>query len=89
MNTEIIKSLAAIAITKWARHHYKACFLSVKDGMVIASKPTDDARKYHRALIITQFAQNAGLTPAAWNIVGTELLNLYNKEKACQTHPKP
>ncbi len=84
MNSEIIKTLAANAIGKWARECHGNCVLSIDDGRVIASEPTDNDRIHNRSLIITRFAQNAGLTNAAWRIVGTELLNLYNKEKACQ-----
>lgn len=89
MNSELIKTLAADAITTWAREHNGACVLSVNDGIVIASTPTNDDLLYHKPLIVTRFAQNAGLTSAAWNIVGTELLNLYNKEQSCQAHQKP
>jgi len=89
MNSELIKTLAADAIGKWARKNIGSCVLSVKDGIVVASKPTFDDQINNRPLIITRFSQNAGLTHSAWNIVGSELFDLYNKEKSCQPHPKP
>lgn len=88
MNSEQMKTLAAEAITEWARHHNGSCVLSVEGGLVVCKEPTDHDRRYGRTLIITRFAQNAGLTSAAWNIVGTELFNQYTKELACQAHQK-
>lgn len=89
MNSEIIKTLAAGAILDFARTHTCECILSIEDGLVVAKVLEPGTRIYDRTLIITIFAQNSGLTSAAWNIVGTELFSLYNKEKACQAHRKP
>lgn len=89
MNSEIINTLAADAITVWASNHNQPCRLYVDEGLVKARKPTDRDYVDFRCLIITRFAQNAGLTSAAWKVVGSELFNLYTKEVACQAHPKP
>ncbi len=89
MNVEIIKTLAANAIGLWARKHRGSCVLSVENGLVIAFDPSKAKQGYDRCLFITVFDQNAGLTSAKWHLVATELMNLYNKELACQTHQKP
>ena len=88
MSIEIIKTLAANAITEFTRNHNTSCVLSFKDGIVEATALADDTVITDRALVITRFAQNAGLTTAAWQIVGKKLYEQYTKELECQTHQK-
>lgn len=88
MNCEIIKTLAADAITEFSRTHITACVLSVSDGLVTATPIADMKHNYKRCLQVTVFAQNSGLTNAHWKNVGEALYNLYTQEQKCRPHQK-
>lgn len=89
MNSEKLISEAADAIYDFVQQNDRTCILLIKNGSVIAI-PTDEATcKVNSVLYITPWQQINGLTANKWNLVASELMNLYNKEKACQAHQKP
>lgn len=88
VNCETIKNMAAESILEFNQHHNTACVLSIKDGFVVATALDEVTTKYDRALMITHYAQNVGLTMARWNLVGNKLFNLYEKEQKCRPYQK-
>jgi len=89
MNSEQLIENASIVIEFFARDHEGACVLSIKNGVILAT-PAKEARcKAGSCLYITPWQQRHGLSSRMWKVLGSELLNLYNKEGACHTLPKP
>jgi len=89
MNSEILVGKAGRAIAEHARKHESSCVLSIENGEVIARPANETICNVGSCLYITRFQQQHGLASRMWNVIGTELLNIYNKEKACQAHQKP
>lgn len=84
MNSETLITNAAVLIEYFARKHDCACCLSIKDGVILATPKKQCTCEHEPCLTFTKWDQRHGLTNAQWNTVGTELLNLYHKEKLCQ-----
>ena len=89
MNSEILILQAGEAIKKFRKNHGGACVLLIRNGAVICLPAKDCNFRSPRSLHITTFQQLVGFTNSQWAAVGESLLNLYNKEIKCQTHPKP
>jgi len=89
MNSEQLIFQAGNAIEKYSQSHNTTCVLSIRDGSVVCIPLQDYGGKPSAALKITPFEQRVGLFNSQWAAVGESLLNLYNKEIKCQTHPKP
>lgn len=80
---------ASEAITNWHRGYHGNCVLSILNGKVICSKPLAESHLAVKDLYVTVWYMEHGFNQVQWNSIATELLNLYNKEKACQARQKP
>jgi len=88
MNNEQMKTPASRAIENFRKHNDTSCVLYIRDGLVCCCPAREVTAKAPACLIFSRLQQKLGLTDAGWNLVGTELFNQYNKEKACQAHQK-
>lgn len=89
MNPEILISKAAIALEWFQKSHNTNAYLFFEDGHVVAWDAAHCKHRIPDCLKITPYQMRVGLTSSQWISVGLELLYLYNKENACQAHPKP
>jgi len=84
MNSEQIIQRASDSICAWTSEHNAPCLVYVKDGEVRCREGDEDGRYSDRVLYISRIDIVKGLTHNHWLLLGSALLNLYNKEKACQ-----
>jgi len=88
MNSETLIIEAGSAIYDFALDHAERCYLYIKDGHVVCCGRQDLPHEVPNGLSLPRIQQISGLTTAQWNIVGSELFNLYTKEIACHPHQK-
>lgn len=88
MNSEQLITEAGKAIEEWLHNHNVGCWLSISNGHVKckAKLKADDCNALE--LYVSGWQMEHGLSTRQWNNTGTALLNLYNKEVACQAHQK-
>lgn len=89
MNSEQLICQAGTAIAEFIKHYNTSCLLYIKYGNVCCKSIPLYPKICESRLLITQWEAINGLTKNAWDCIGTELLNQYNKEKLCQAHQKP
>jgi len=89
MNSEILIAEASKIMNEWRRLNCRTCFLGIKDGKVVIVDKNDIkvARGFCVPITITQ--QIYGFSPSGWSVIGSQLFDLYNKEKSCQEQQKP
>lgn len=84
MSTEAQKT-----ILDFSTSQHSTLQLYIKDGLVCSRICPSHAQSCPTRLNIAVWYQTHGFTHTEWNEIITELLNLYNKEKACQNQQKP
>jgi hypothetical protein len=89
MNAEELIHLARAAIVVFSKHQRQSCFLTVRNGIVLALPSNKAPAKYPSCLFLSRDEQIHGLSKSDWKSIGSSLLRFYNTEKSCQTHPKP
>lgn len=89
MNSEEMITKAGEALEFFQTHHVGTAHLYFKDGHVVCWDLAHRPHKIPNELIVSVYQQKNGLTGAQWDAIGTTLINLSNKEVACQAHPKP
>lgn len=89
MNSEQLICQAGTAIAVWEKYHNTGCRLYIRDGRVYAKSDENSAKPGDPELYIGICNIKHGLSVPQWNILGSALLNLYNKEVACQARQKP
>ena len=88
MNSEALIANAAVVIDYFLSENDCSCCLSINNGVILATPKKQCTCEHEPCLTFTKWDQSYGLTNAQWNMVGTALLNLYNKEKLCHQHQK-
>ena len=83
MSTEVHK-----AIGDFSTSHSGLLQLYIKDGAVFTREVKPRSHQTPSILNVPVWYQDHGFTHVEWNELITELLNLYNKEIACQNQQK-
>ena len=88
MNFQSMSSEVHKAIEGFTLSHHSTLQLYIRNGIVCTRELKPRAHGALGVLNITVWYQTHGFTHVEWNELITELLNLYNKEKACQNQQK-
>lgn len=89
MNIEKLIAQASFKIAEFSKTHNTSCGLFIRNGEVICLPRHQLPQKLPDRLYLTHGQIINGLKSEWWTLLGKELLNLYNKEQACQAHQKP
>jgi len=88
MNFDTMSLKVLKAIYDFNKSHHSMLQLYIKDGAVFSREVKPRSHQTPSVLCIAVWYQTHGFTHVEWNELITELLNLYNKEKACQNQQK-
>lgn len=86
---EVLMYRAFWSIKDFSNKHSGPLVLTFVDGRVLARPLQSCTKTPQPTLVITVGEQMSGLKHNRWMKVYKALLELVDKEKACQTHQKP
>jgi hypothetical protein len=89
MNFQDMSHATSKAIEDFSTCHRGTLQLYIKDGQVCTRECKKPRLVVPTSFNVPVWYQTHGFTEVEWNSLITELLNLYNKEKACQNQQKP
>lgn len=89
MDFQDMSNATSKAIENFIACHRGTLQLYIKDSQVCARECKKPVHRAPSALNVPVWYQTHGFTQAEWNTLISSLLNLYNKEKACQNQQKP
>lgn len=89
MNPEELITEASEAIAEFEKTNDRTCSLYIRNGHVQTCLCEELSTDHPHSLQISPYEQKHGCIASHWRSISTELLNLYNLEKACQNPPKP
>ena len=88
MNFDTMSLKVLKAIYDFNKSHHSTLQLYIKDGAVFSREVKPRSHLTPSILNVPVWYQTHGFTHVEWNELITELLNLYNKEIACQNQQK-
>lgn len=84
MNSTELHIIAGKAVAEWGQTNREGCVVTMDGETIICCKIPTGRKIAKNALLITSHEVANGMKSDRWNAIGTELMNLYNKEIECQ-----